>query len=232
MAGTTGRSFGARALRIDRAVYLLDEETKTYRYLRRNPDWESLDPRENERNKRHLNGSTRIFSDGRRKVFRYRPATSIGGYDDLIEPFPPDERVDLATAVAAFTMGSAYVNHLDDVTGSIEVGKQADVILLDRDTFAQPVDEISQASVELTFVGGRCLHDASVTAGPLDHRSNAVLRRPREGRASREGRDAPPTHKIGRRAVAQPARAAASRFVGRAEGPAGMGTSALLGPCP
>lgn len=37
----------------------------------------------------------------------------------------------------------------------------------------------------------RCLHDASVTAGPLDHRSNAVLRRPREGRASREGRDAP-----------------------------------------
>lgn len=65
MAGTTGRSSGARALRIDRAVYLLDEETKTYRYLRRNPDWESLDPRENERNKRHLNGFTRIFSDGR-----------------------------------------------------------------------------------------------------------------------------------------------------------------------
>ncbi len=51
--------------------------------------------------------------------------------------------MDLATAMAAFTMGSAYVNHLDDVTGSIEVGKEADVIVLDRDIFAQPVDEIS-----------------------------------------------------------------------------------------
>jgi predicted amidohydrolase YtcJ len=84
--------------------------------------------------------------------------------DDPTDPFLPDERVDLATAVAAFTMGSSYVNHLDDVTGSIEVGKEADVIVLDRDIFARPVDEISQASVDLTFVGGKCVHDASMTA--------------------------------------------------------------------
>lgn len=39
-------------MRIDRAVYLVDEPTKTYRYLRRNERWRELDSAENERNKR------------------------------------------------------------------------------------------------------------------------------------------------------------------------------------
>lgn len=59
-------------LKIDRAVYLVEEQTKTYRYLRRNPDWAPLDPEENERSKRRLHGYTRVFPDGRRKVFTYR----------------------------------------------------------------------------------------------------------------------------------------------------------------
>lgn len=71
----TGKSEAPRGreLKIDRAVYVVDEETRTYRYLRRNPEWQDLDPRENERNKRHLDGYTRMFPDGRTKVFRYRP---------------------------------------------------------------------------------------------------------------------------------------------------------------
>jgi predicted amidohydrolase YtcJ len=68
--------------------------------------------------------------------------------------FLPDERVDLSTALAAFTIGSAYVNHLDDVTGSIEVGKYADLVVVDRDLFAHPVDEIADAQVDATFVEG------------------------------------------------------------------------------
>lgn len=60
-------------LKIDRAVYLVDEITKTYRYLRRNPEWRHLDPEDNQRSKRHLVGYTRIFPDGRRKTFTYRP---------------------------------------------------------------------------------------------------------------------------------------------------------------
>jgi hypothetical protein len=51
-------------------------------------------------------------------------------------------------------MGSAYVNHLDDVTGSIEVGKLADLAVVDRDLFAHPVAEIADAQVEATFVEG------------------------------------------------------------------------------
>jgi len=64
------------------------------------------------------------------------------------------------TALAGFTINSAYVNHLDHLTGSIEVGKRADLAVLDRDVFANPVEEIADASVVLTFVDGERVHDA------------------------------------------------------------------------
>ncbi|MGZ8583453.1 MAG: amidohydrolase [Actinomycetota bacterium] len=76
------------------------------------------------------------------------------------EVFLPDERLDLATALAAFTMGSAYVNHLEDRTGSIEVGKHADLALIDRNLFEQPAGEISDAAVEQTFVEGERVYAA------------------------------------------------------------------------
>jgi predicted amidohydrolase YtcJ len=77
------------------------------------------------------------------------------------EPFLPDERLDLPTAIAGFTMGSAYVNHLDAETGSIEVGKVADLAVLDRDPFEHPVSELSEASVVQTFVEGSLVHEAA-----------------------------------------------------------------------
>ena len=73
---------------------------------------------------------------------------------DNRETFLPDERIDLPTAIAGFTTGSAYVNHLDADTGSIEVGKYADLVVLDRNVFAHPRDEIADATVELTLVEG------------------------------------------------------------------------------
>ncbi len=61
-----------KELNIDRAVYLVDEGTRTYRFVRRNSDWKGLDPDENERNKRHIDGYTRILANGKTRVFRYR----------------------------------------------------------------------------------------------------------------------------------------------------------------
>jgi predicted amidohydrolase YtcJ len=74
------------------------------------------------------------------------------------EPFLPSERIDLATALAAFTVGSAYVNHAELETGSIEVGKQADLVVLDRNLFGQPAEEIALAQVDLTIVNGAVVH--------------------------------------------------------------------------
>jgi predicted amidohydrolase YtcJ len=70
------------------------------------------------------------------------------------ETFLPDERIDLATAIHAFTMGSAYVNHLDDATGSIEVDKEADLVVVDRNLFDLTLDELADAKVQLTMVAG------------------------------------------------------------------------------
>jgi predicted amidohydrolase YtcJ len=72
--------------------------------------------------------------------------------------FLPDERLDLPTSLAAFTMGSAYVNHLEGTTGSIEAGKQADLVVVDRDLFAHPADEIASATCQLTFVDGELVY--------------------------------------------------------------------------
>jgi predicted amidohydrolase YtcJ len=67
--------------------------------------------------------------------------------------FLPEQRIDLSSALAAYTAGSAYVNHLDD-TGSIRVGNLADLAVLDRDIFAGPPEEIAAARVTATYVGG------------------------------------------------------------------------------
>ena len=70
------------------------------------------------------------------------------------EPFLPGQSLELAQALAAYTIGSAYVNHLDHETGTIEPGKLADLVVLDRDPFAGPSSEIGSTGVLATYVQG------------------------------------------------------------------------------
>jgi len=68
--------------------------------------------------------------------------------------FIPEERIELRDALAAFTINAAYVNHLEAETGSIEAGKLADLIVIDRNLFEIEPAEISEARVLLTLLGG------------------------------------------------------------------------------
>jgi len=70
------------------------------------------------------------------------------------EPFLPGQALTLGQALAAYTLGSAYVNHLDDQTGTIEVGKLADLVVLDRDPFTGPAADIGSTGVLATYVEG------------------------------------------------------------------------------
>jgi predicted amidohydrolase YtcJ len=72
-------------------------------------------------------------------------------------PFLPAERLDLPTALAAATAGSARVNHLDD-SGTVQAGYRADLAVLDRNLFDHPTTEIGQAQVDLTVAGGRIVY--------------------------------------------------------------------------
>jgi predicted amidohydrolase YtcJ len=70
------------------------------------------------------------------------------------EPFLPDERVDLPTALDAFTTGSAYALRLEAESGSVTPGKLADLAVLDRDPFDRASGPIGQARVLATLVEG------------------------------------------------------------------------------
>jgi predicted amidohydrolase YtcJ len=68
--------------------------------------------------------------------------------------FLPEQRIPLETALEAFTLGSAWVNRLEDEVGSVEVGKTADLAVLDRDLFDRGAGEIADARVIATFIDG------------------------------------------------------------------------------
>ena len=72
----------------------------------------------------------------------------------------PRERLTLEQAIAAATIGSAYVNHLDHETGSIEPGKLADLVVLDRDLLDRGAGAIGQARVVTTLVEGDVVYQA------------------------------------------------------------------------
>jgi predicted amidohydrolase YtcJ len=83
----------------------------------------------------------------------------VADYDRAADPFLPDERITLDEALAGFTIGSAYVNHLDTETGTLEVGKLADLVVLDRDLYDPGSGPIGDARVIGTFVEGVAVHD-------------------------------------------------------------------------
>ncbi|MFF9580724.1 amidohydrolase [Streptomyces achromogenes] len=71
----------------------------------------------------------------------------------------PGQRLDLASAIAAYTAGSAFVNGHDDA-GVLALGQLADLVVLDRDILTGPPEEIAAARVLRTYVGGELVHAA------------------------------------------------------------------------
>ena len=74
------------------------------------------------------------------------------------EPLDASQRLDLATAMAAFARGSAYVNH-DDEAGVIAPGMRADLVVVDRDPFDRSMGAIGETRVELTMASGRVVYE-------------------------------------------------------------------------
>ncbi|KOV29124.1 amidohydrolase [Streptomyces sp. XY431] len=77
--------------------------------------------------------------------------------DDRV--FLPEQRLDLASAIAAYTAGTAHVNGHDDA-GVLAPGLLADLVVLDRDILTGPPEEIASARVLRTYVGGELVHAA------------------------------------------------------------------------
>ena len=69
-----------------------------------------------------------------------------------------DPGLERRAVLRAITMNSSYELHQDGVTGSLEVGKFADFIVLDRNLFKIPAREIADTQVMLTVVGGKAVY--------------------------------------------------------------------------
>ena len=72
----------------------------------------------------------------------------------------PEQAIDLETALRIFTINGAAAGKQTDRTGTIEVGKSADFIVLDRNIFQVPVEQISETKVLLTVVSGKEVYSA------------------------------------------------------------------------
>jgi predicted amidohydrolase YtcJ len=71
-----------------------------------------------------------------------------------------DAGLSRAQVLRAITLNSSYELHQDQSTGSLEVGKFADLIVLDRNVLEVPAEEIAETKVLQTMVGGRVVHEA------------------------------------------------------------------------
>jgi predicted amidohydrolase YtcJ len=68
------------------------------------------------------------------------------------------QEISLAEAVKAYTINAAYTMRQEDKVGTIEVGKEADLIVLDRDIFSISPTSIGQTQVTSTYLRGKLVY--------------------------------------------------------------------------
>ena len=84
-----------------------------------------------------------------------RAEPTANGEETLVS----DQAIDLETTIRIFTINSAVANKAGDNSGSLEVGKDADFIVLDRNIFEVPITDVSDTQVLLSIVGGNVVVD-------------------------------------------------------------------------
>jgi predicted amidohydrolase YtcJ len=98
----------------------------------------------------------------------YTPlATLVGAVTRITfsnQTFEPDQCMTVQEALWAHTMGSAYAAHEEDIKGSVEVRKLADLVVWSDDPYTTTVQQLWQMSAEMTLVGGEIVHQGGDTA--------------------------------------------------------------------
>ena len=69
------------------------------------------------------------------------------------------QRISRMDAIRAFTIDAAYLEFEEDIKGSIEPGKLADFVVLDRDVLTCPKEDIKDIQVLATYLGGKVVYN-------------------------------------------------------------------------
>ena len=80
-------------------------------------------------------------------------------FPDIVK-FQPDEVITREEALIAHTRSNAYILFMEDKIGTLEAGKYADLVVLDRGYMTIPVDEIRDISPVMTMVAGEVVYQA------------------------------------------------------------------------
>jgi hypothetical protein len=82
----------------------------------------------------------------------YAMTRKVEGFPD---GFHTENCIDLETCLQALTINNAYASFAEDSRGSLETGKDADIIILENDLFLMKPEEIKNAKVEMTYFNGK-----------------------------------------------------------------------------
>ena len=74
------------------------------------------------------------------------------------QPLHPEQRIPREQAIRLYTINNAYLTFEENQKGSLENGKLADFIVLDRDILTCPLDEVKEIQVEGTYLGGKLIY--------------------------------------------------------------------------
>ncbi|MEV8514574.1 amidohydrolase [Dactylosporangium sp. NPDC051484] len=86
------------------------------------------------------------------------PGSAESGWPEARTPMLPEQALSLEQALRAYTAGSAYVSGLDAQIGDLTPGKQADLVVLDRDPF-EPGTPLHDVRADLVFIDGEPVHE-------------------------------------------------------------------------
>jgi predicted amidohydrolase YtcJ len=70
----------------------------------------------------------------------------------------PEEKITVKEALTAYTVNPPYVSFEENIKGTLEPGKLADIVILDRNILTVPPEEIWNAKVDYTIVGGKVMY--------------------------------------------------------------------------
>jgi predicted amidohydrolase YtcJ len=82
----------------------------------------------------------------------------LGGIHALVNHPLEEQRIDIYEAIEVFTINGAKIGFEEDIKGSIEAGKYADLVVLSADPYRIPRGNIEDIQVEMTIVGGKIVH--------------------------------------------------------------------------
>jgi predicted amidohydrolase YtcJ len=72
----------------------------------------------------------------------------------------PEQRISVAEAIATYTINGAWLDHMEDIKGSIEAGKVADFCIIDEDILKVEPHKINDIRILMTIAGGKVVYNA------------------------------------------------------------------------